>query len=140
MHPGEEQLVVGQSDSTPAPGELSNKLSSRTRSIIYGWPTVVVIDRDHTPKVAPLFAVQIEPERDLDNHWTLHGNTEPEFNLAVTASGIFDFSITEDINELLSHGLPFGDADAFAALAGRTAVVLGLQTVSLLTPEDSNRE
>ncbi len=101
---------------------------------MYGWPTVVVIDRDHTPKVAPLFAVQIEPKRDPDNQWTLHGNTEPEFNLAVTASGIFDFSITEDISELLSHGLPFGDVDAFAALAGRTADVLGLQIVSPLNP------
>ena len=38
LHPGEENLVVGQSDSTPAPGELSNKLRSRKRSIIYGWP------------------------------------------------------------------------------------------------------
>ena len=133
-HSGEEKLVVGQSDSTPAPGELAAKLKSRTRSIIYGWPTVVVTDRDHKPKVAPLFALQIEPERDPDNQWRLHANTEPEFNLAVTASGIFDFSITEDISELLSHGLPFGDADAFATLAGRTAGVLGLQIVSPLNP------
>ena len=134
LHPGEEQLVVGNSDSTPAPGKLPNRLSSRTRSLIYGWPTVVVTDRDHKPKVAPLFAVQIEPERGLNNKWKLHATMEPEFNLAVTASGIFDFSITEDINELLCHGLPFGDADAFAALAGRTAGVLGLQTVSPLNP------
>ena len=101
---------------------------------MYGWPTVVLIDRDHTPKVAPLFAVLVEPKRDPDNQWTLHGNTEPEFNLAVTASGVFDFSITEDISEMLSRGLPFGDDDAFADLAGQAADVLGLQIVSPLNP------
>ena len=52
--------------------------------------------------------------------------------LAITASGIFDPSITEDISDLLSHGLPFGDADAFGILAGRTADLLGLQILSPL--------
>lgn len=132
LHRGEEKLVVGQSDSTQAPGELPDKLRSRTGSIIYGWPTIVVTDRDHTPKVAPLFAVQIEPEQGSDNQWELHATMEPEFNLAITASGIFDPSITEDISDLLSHGLPFGDADAFGVLAGRTADLLGLQILSPL--------
>ena len=132
LHLGEEKLVVGQSDSTPAPGELPDKLRSRTQSIIYGWPTIVVTDRDHTPKVAPLFAVQIEPERGPNYQWILHATMEPEFNLAITASGIFDPSIAEDISELLSHGLPFGDTDAFGALAERTADLLGLQILSPL--------
>ena len=57
LHPGDEKLVVGTSDSMPAPDKLSERLTSRTRSMIYGWPTVVVIDRNHMPKVAPLFAV-----------------------------------------------------------------------------------
>ena len=132
LHCGEEKLVVGQSDSTPAPGELPNKLKSRAGSIIYGWPTIVVTDRDHTPKVAPLFAIQVEPEQGSDNQWELHATMEPEFNLAITASGIFDPSITEDISDLLSRGLPFGDADAFGVLAGRTADLLGLQILSPL--------
>ena len=132
LHRGEEKLVVGQSDSTSAPGELPDKLRSRTGSIIYGWPTIVVTDRDHTPKVAPLFAVQIEPEQGPDNQWELHATMEPEFNLAITASGIFDPSITEDISDLLSHGLPFGDADAFGVLAEQTADLLGLQILSPL--------
>ena len=132
LHPGDEKLVVGTSDSMPAPGKLSEKLTSRTRPMIYGWPTVVVIDRNHMPKVTPLFAVQIEPKRGSDNQWAVHGKTEPEFNLAVTVSGIFDLSITEEISDLLSHGLPFGDAAAFAALAGRMAGLLGLQIMSPL--------
>ena len=133
-HAGEEKLVVGQSDSTSAPGGLPDSLRSRTRPIIYGWPTVVVTDRDHAPKVTPLFAVQVEAERALDNQWTLHAMLEPEFNLALTASGIFDLSVTEEINDLLSHGLPFGDADAFCALAQRTADLLGLD---ILPPLDA---
>ena len=131
-HSGEEKLVVGTTDSTPAPGELSDRLRSRTRPIIYGWPAAIVIDRDHMPKVAPLFAIQIEPERGSDNHWNLNATMEPEFNLAITASGIFDPSINEDISDLLSHGLPFGDAEAFGALAERTANLLGLQILSPL--------
>ena len=138
LHSGQEKLVVGQDDSTPASGKLANRLS-RTRSqdgrsIIYGWPTVVVIDRDHKPKVAPLFVVHIEPERNRSDKWELHAAGEPEFNLAITASGIFDPSITEDVSDLLSDGLPFGDADAFAALAGRVAGLLGLKILSRLNP------
>ncbi len=132
LHLGEEKLIVGQSDSTLVSGELTDKLRSCTRSIIYGWPTVVIIDRDHTPKVAPLFVVQAEPERDPNNQWKLQATMKPEFNLAITACGIFDPSITEDISDLLSYGLPLGDADAFGALAGRTADLLGLQILSPL--------
>ena len=84
------------------------------------------------PKVAPLFIVQVEPERDPNNQWTLHGNSEPEFNLAITSSGIFDFSISDEISEMLGDKLPFGDADAFEALAEKTATLLGLQIVSRL--------
>ena len=132
LHRGEEKLVVGQSDSTPAPRELSDKLRSRARPIIYGWPTVVVTARDHTPKVAPLFVIQAAAERSSENQWTLHATVEPEFNLAITASGIFDPSVTEDISDLLGHGLPFGDTNAFAVLAQRTAELLGLQILSPL--------
>ena len=138
LHSGQEKLVVGQGDSALASGKLANRLSrtqSRDgRSIIYGWPTVVVIDRDHKPKVAPLFVVHIEPERNHGDKWELHATGEPEFNLAITASGIFDPSITEDISDLLSDGLPFGDADAFAALAERVACLLGLKILSRLNP------
>lgn len=138
LHLGQEKLVVGQGDSTLAPKELANRLSrtrsQEGRSIIYGWPTVVVIDRDHKPKVVPLFVVHIESERDHDDKWELHATGEPEFNLAITASGIFDPSITEDVSDLLSDGLPFGDADAFAALAGRTADLLGFKVLSRLNP------
>ena len=125
-------MIVGQSDSTLAPRELAEKLRSRTRSIIYGWPTVVVIGRDHMPKVAPLFAVPVELERSAEGQWTIHATIEPEFNLAITASRLFDPSVTEDIGEMLNDGLPFGDAVAFAELASRTAELLGFEILSPL--------
>ncbi len=124
--------MVGHSDSTLAPEKLADELESRARSIVYGWPTVVVIDRDHKPKVAPLFAVPVEPDRSSDGKWTLRATIEPEFNLAVTASHLFDPAVVEDISEMLNHGLPFGDAEAFSALAERTAESLGLDTRSRL--------
>ena len=140
LHAGAEQLVAGQNDSTPAPRELADRLNSdprqeSKRSIIYGWPTVVVIDRDRVRKVAPLFVALLEPERAADGGWQLHATVEPEFNLAITASGIFDPSITEEISDLLGHGLPFGDADAVTDLAGRTADLLGLEVLSGLDPK-----
>ena len=139
VHRGEEKLVVGLSDSIPAPGKLSEALGSRSRSldrrsIVYGWPTVVMVDRDHRPKVAPLLAVQLEPEREPDDEWRLHAAVVPEFNPAITASGIFDPSVTEEIGDLVGDGLPFGDADALADLAGRAAGLLGLDIRSRLDP------
>ena len=139
VHRGEEMLVVGRSDSIPAPGKLSEALGSRSgsqdrRSIVYGWPTVVMVDRDHRPKVAPLLSVRIEPEREPDGEWRLHAAVEPELNPAITASGIFDPSVTEEIGDLLGDGLPYGDADALADLAARTAGLLGLNIRSPLDP------
>jgi len=133
LHAGAETLVTGQSDSTEAPGKLSTQLSSHQPSMIYGWPAVVVTARNHKPQITPLFALQIEPQIS-GNRWVLHAAMEPEFNLAITASSIFDSSITEDINDLLSQGLPFGDTDAFAVVAEQTANLLGLDIASPLNP------
>ncbi|MYA78604.1 MAG: hypothetical protein F4Y17_13930, partial [Gemmatimonadetes bacterium] len=138
MHCGQEKLVVGQNDAIPAPESLVDYLArSQQRdgqSIIYGWPTVVLTDRDNSSKVAPLFIVNIEPERNGEKKWELHATVEPEYNLAITASNVFDPSVAEDIFELLSDGLPFGDADAFVYIAGRTAGLLGLDFISRLDP------
>ena len=138
-HPGEEKLVVGHSDSIPAPDTLTDKVTSPAdsesrRTVIYGWPTVVMIDHDRKPKVTPLFVIQTEMKEDSVNGWQLHATTEPEFNVAITAGGIFDPSIAEEIADLLHNGLPFGDAEAFADLGGETASRLGLKILSPLDP------
>ena len=134
-HVGREALVVGESDSVLAPEVLSKRLKSRPRSIIYGWPTVVFIDRDHKPKVAPLFVVPVDPEQDSETRWTLHATMEPEFNLAIIASGLFDTSLAEEVGEFLGDGLPFGDAGAFGALTEQTSRLLGFDVMSPLQAE-----
>ena len=138
-HSGEEKLVVGHSDSIPAPDKLARKLgppdeSGNRKAVIYGWPTVVTVGRDRKPRVAPLFVVQIEPEKDSANGWQLHASTEPEYNTAITAGGGFDPSAAEDIADLLRNGLPFGDAEAFAEIAADTAGLLGFGILSPLDP------
>ncbi len=136
VHHGQEELVIGQKDSVSAPESLDEFLSQTNwrdgQTIIYGWPTVVVTDRDHSSKVAPLFVVYIEPQRDKKEKWELHATVEPEYNLAITASNIFDPSIAEDIYELLHNGLPFGDADAFVSVAIQISRLLGLNIISNL--------
>ena len=138
-HSGEEKLVVGHTDSMPAPDALAGKLgfpdeSGNRQAIIYGWPVVVTVGRDRKPRVAPLFVVQIESKQDSVNRWQLHATTEPEYNAAITAGGGFDPSVAEDIADLLRNGLPFGDADAFADIAAETAGLLGLGILSPLDP------
>ena len=106
------------------------------RSIVYGWPMLVIRNLDSEYQVAPLFCVAIEADRHADNHLQLHATTEPEVNLAITASGIFDRSVTEDIADLVSGGLPFGSADDLTEIAGEVCRLLGL---SVLTPLDPRK-
>ncbi len=138
-HTGEEKLVVGHTDSIPAPDTLVRKLGSsdeprNRQAIIYGWPMVVTVGHDRRPRVAPLFIVQIEPKKDSANGWQLHASTEPEYNAAITAGGGLDPSVAEDVSDLLRSGLPFGDAEAFAEIAADTAGLLGFGIRSPLDP------
>ncbi|MCY3688636.1 MAG: AAA domain-containing protein [Gammaproteobacteria bacterium] len=126
-HNGTEKLVIGHEDSIGAPAGLDGKLEKRKKSVVYGWPTVVIRGRDKKAKVAPLFALQIEAERNEENSVMLHAVMEPEFNLAVAASGVFDPSAMEEVKELMLDGLPFGDAIAFEELSREIAIVLGLK-------------
>ena len=139
LHSGEEQLVVGQDDSTPAPGRLARRLESVTgeedeSSIIYGWPTVVVMDLAGVPRVGPLFAARLQPEIGSEDGWQLHATVEPEFNLAITASNNFDPAVNQEISDLIGDGLPVGDAETVADIARKTAVLLGLEVLSPLDP------
>ena len=131
--------MVGLSDRTYAPEKMCEVLKAQDntrpgRSIIYGWPMVVIRNLDSEYRVAPLFCVVIEAARLADNHWQLHATTEPEVNLAITASGIFDRSVTEDIADLISGGLPFGSADDVKEIAVEVCELLGLSVLAPLDP------
>lgn len=141
LHGGEEQLVVGRSDRISAPRQMFEVLEARNsvrqgRSIVYGWPLVVIRNLDSEYRVAPLFCVVIEADRQADNLWQLHATTEPEVNLAITASGIFDRSVTEDIADLVSGGLPFGSVDDLTQIAGEICELLGLSVMTPLDPQE----
>lgn len=130
IHPNSEKLIIGDEDTIPAIEPLWRNPEVRAKSIVYGWPTVVLIDSDRKAKIAPLFFVELELEKE--EQWVLHATTEPEFNEAITTSSIFDPVLKDEVNNLLSHGIPFGDAHALVTLATQIADLLGLQVLSTL--------
>ena len=131
VHTGEEVVITGLTDSIAAPEGLDQNLGRGKTPIIYGWPTVIFTDKSHRTKVAPLFAVQIEAEHNDGGAVTLHAVMEPEINLAVVASGIFDSSAVEEIKELMLENAPFGDAVAFKEFSQEIAKILGLKIQSV---------
>lgn len=139
-HSGEERLLSGLEDSMSATDMMARKLEPESRSIIYGWPTVVVKDFDRVSRVSPLFAIQIEPDKDPGGEWKLHAATEPEFNLAVTASGLFDPSIAAEVSDLVDDGVPFADINALRDLAEEVAGLLGLRILEALDTEVLNAD
>lgn len=131
VHSGRERLIVGDDDSIAFPSALHHQAQAGKRdvSLLYGWPTVVLVlpGRENRLCVTPLFVVSVERQKDSDNGLILHAAMEPEFNVAITAAGGFDAAITEDVSTLVSKGLPFGDEAALESLAGDIAGQLGLQ-------------
>ena len=139
-HSGAEKLVTGRDDSIPAPRGLAARLDSdgrsgTERSLIYGWPTVVMIGRDRAPNVAPLFVVQIEATEGSRGALGLHATTEPEFNLAVTTGGNLDPAVETEIRALFGTDLAFGDEAALIDLTESAAGILGFEIVTPLGPE-----
>ena len=135
-----ERLVVGGDDSIPAPKKLNDRLESLAPeqdepAAIYGWPTVVVNDRNREPKVAPLFFVPVDLERRAPGKWVLHAADDPQFNPGITAGRVFDPSITEGISDLVGDGLPFGDRRGLAEAGTELASLLGLRVISAIDAE-----
>ena len=146
-HLGSEKLIIGHSDNIPAPSSLSRMFESSVNrgapaGLIYGWPTVVLIGGNRAPNLTPLFFIRIEHTQGTDKQWELHASTEPEFNVAITASGILEPYLAEEVREFLGNGWPFGDEKAAIEFAEKTADILGLDIVSPMDPValDSNVE
>ena len=138
-HTGSEQLIVGHTDTVRAPAQLATSLDSSTDSprqaaLLYGWPTLVFKDGERGLCVAPLFLVQIEADQNADGEWQLHAATEPEFNQAIAGSSAFEASIVQQVGDLLGTGWPFGDQDACANCATKTADLIGLAMHAPLDP------
>ena len=138
-HASSEKLIVGHTNSVRAPARLATSLDSssdslRQESLLYGWPTLVFRNVKRELCVAPLFFVQIEADQDADGGWQLHAATEPEFNQAISESGAFENSITQQVRDFLGTGWPFGDEDACATCATGTAELIGLAIHAPLDP------
>ena len=133
-------LVIGDHDRTRIPEGLAKRLddAGRHSTFIYGWPTLVAMDRLRRPVVAPLFVISIRPERD-DGEWLGHAESEPEFNLSVVAGELFDLSMKDEIDAVVGEGVPFGDAPSLVRLAQVIARVLGADVVSDLDPHSLAR-
>ena len=133
-------LIIGDDDRIPIPEKLDRRLddAGRHSTFIYGWPTLVAMDRSRRPMVAPLFVVSVRPERK-DDKWLGHAESEPEFNLSVVAGELFDLSMKDEIDAVVGEGVPFGDAPSLVRLAQDIARVLGTDVVSDLDPRSLAR-
>ena len=133
-------LVIGDRDQTRIPERLAERLddAGRHSTYIYGWPTLVAMDRMRRPVVAPLFVVSVRPEKDNDK-WLGLAESEPEFNLSVVAGELFDLSMKDEVEGVVGEGVPFGDAPSLVRLARRIARVLGTDVISALDPRSLAR-
>ena len=134
---GSEALVTGEADSIPIPDELA-RLSSRLQppdtplTVIYGWPTLVALDAKNHLKVAPLFVLPVEVNVQRGE---LLADSEPEFNVGVTAGQLFDPSVYEEIKYIVGDGVPFGDRPSLMVLASRISDALSVAVHSELDPD-----
>ena len=135
-----EGLVTGALDCAAIPerlGKCFDKAGGHS-ACIYGWPTLVAMDRRHYPMIAPMFLVSVRPER-RQGVWIGDAESEPEFNLSVVAGELFDLSMKDEIDAVVGDGLPFGDASSLANLAQEIADVLDIDIVSDLDPQSLDR-
>ena len=138
LHPGGfELLVTGEADSIPIPEELARLAHRRQQpdppmSVLYGWPTLVAPDTNNRLKVAPLFVLQVEVDAQKGK---LLADSEPEFNVGVTAGQLFNPSVREEIKEIVGDGVPFGDRPSLMVLAARISEALSVEVHSELDPQ-----
>lgn len=132
LHRGKsESLIAGDADSVPWIRSALRKMTGDQESVTYGWPTLVAPDTKNHMSVAPLFVVNAEVNIEDGR---LFADSEPEFNIGVTAGQLFDRSLYEEVKEVIGDGVPFGDAPSLVVLASRISDTLGLKVQSKLDP------
>ena len=129
---GSESLIAGDADSISFPRVVLRKMKETQQPVTYGWPTLVAPDTKNHLQVAPLFIVTAEVDIEEGR---LFADSEPEFNIGVTAGQLFDRSLYEEVKEIVGDGVPFGDAPSLVVLASRIRETLGLKMQSELDPE-----
>ena len=109
-------------------GRLSRARNTGPRDFLYGWPTVVVDDANGRTKVAPLFVVTGEAEKDLVNGtWTLTPKSDPDLNIALLSGRIFDPATAAEVDAAVNNSINFGNRKKLNEQIEAIALTLGLE-------------
>lgn len=112
---GPEELFSSSASSIVMTGAVVNGRLSRVRNtgprdFLYGWPTVVVEDANGRTKVAPLFVVTGEAEKDLKSGtWTLTPSSDTDLNIALLSGRIFDPATASEVDAAIDSSINFGN-------------------------------
>ncbi len=130
---GPEELFSSNASSIVMTGAVVNGRLSRVRNagprdFLYGWPTVVVEDANGRIKVAPLFVVTGEAEKDLKSGtWTLTPSSDPDLNIALLSGRVFDPATAAEVDAAIESSIEFGDRKRLIQQIKSIALTLGLE-------------
>jgi hypothetical protein len=109
-------------------GRLSRFRNTGPRDFLYGWPTVVVDDANGRTKVAPLFVVTGEVEKDLTSGtWKLTPASDPDINIALLSGRVFDPATAAEVDAALNDSIDFGNREKLNRQIETIALTLGLE-------------
>lgn len=129
---GIEQIFSGNAESIVLTGQVVDGRLSRARNtgprdFLYGWPTVVVNDANGRTKVAPLFVVNCEAEKDsTSGTWKLSPKSDPDLNVALLSGRIFDPATAAEVDGAINGSINFGNRSALEKQISLIAETLGL--------------
>jgi len=141
---GPEELFSSSASSIVMTGAVVNGRLSRVRNtgprdFLYGWPTVVVEDANGRTKVAPLFVVTGEAEKDLKNGtWTLTPSSDPDLNIALLSGRIFDPATASEVDAAIDSSINFGNRKNLNQQIKAIALTLGLECFGIEQAELSD--
>jgi len=123
---GRDDVVCGRGDALVLTKEIRDIGSALGpgRVLLYGWPLVVVSDRQGRRRVGALFCTELAPFTPASTE-ARPAEAEPVLSAALLDDSFFDRSALAEVQEYANR-LPFGDAQAFGTLATRIAHTLGL--------------
>ena len=131
---GIEQIFSGNAESIVLAGQVVDGRLRRARNpgprdFLYGWPTVVVSDANGRTKVAPLFVVNCEAEKNsTTGSWKLSPKSDPDLNVALLSGRIFDAATAAEVDGATNGSISFGNRSALLQQINLIAETLGLNT------------
>jgi len=120
-------LVSGQRVSA----RLKNAASG-SRDLLYGWPLVVMKDRRHRLKAAPLFvaSVGVEPG-SVSGPWKISLRSEPDLNTGLLGPDLVPSDTAAEMDAAVAADIGFGNLRRLLTTIKTLADILGLPVVGL---------